>query len=133
MSDFDPTPAGGINQPPMTDAQAAAVDQVRAEESEQLGRKLANRRPPVEIEVGIQLLPADCEPGYATRHVVLPLDNAAQRAALKLLTASLQKQDWRLVSGSKICTPAHALLWLLEAIATELPAGLLEELMEGID
>lgn len=125
MSVFDPTPDTGrkITSPA---SERAATKPARSPAAK-------SAPPPLAVNLGLSLLPGEYRPGYATRHVDLQLELNTHRAVLKLLVASLQARGERLLCGSLICTPRHAVLWLLEAIAVELPAEVLEQFTAGVD
>jgi hypothetical protein len=89
---------------------------------------------PVRVTLDVELLPAVCTPGYATRVVPdLVLNTAAQRGTLKLLLATLQARGDVLLDGTAIRHPQQALQWLLEKIAVGLPQPVLDSIMQGAE
>lgn len=130
MQPFDPTP--DVTTP--TDP-GPSRHRPHAREATQQQLEPARRQhvAPVRVSLELDLSPASVQPGYARKYIdTVELNSTPQRAALKLLTATLRSHRTELCDGTRIEHEQQAIQYLLERIAIGLPSELLDELMEGV-
>lgn len=83
----------------------------------------------IAIDLPIEIDFSAFVPGYMQVHVdAFELATIPQRAAMKLLLASLMAQHAELVNGQRVTRYEHALLWLLEQIVVGLPSKIFDHI-----
>lgn len=130
MQPFDPTPDVTTSTEPGLSRHrphATATTHLKPEPAQRL------HSAPVRVALELDLSPATVQPGYARKYIdTVELNSTPQRAALKLLTATLRAHRTELCDGTRIEHEQQAIQYLLEQIAIGLPSELLDELMEGV-